>query len=69
MRSEHAAHWTAVGDLARAATFVDVDLVDLARRARGLRCEVIRNLDDEERCLLIAEVLQDDVSCRDQSDG
>ncbi len=69
MRSEHAAHWTAVEDLALAATYVEVDLVDLARRAGGLRCELSRDLDDEERCLLIAEVLQEGVSCMDQSDG
>ncbi len=69
MRSEHASHWTAVEDLARAAAHTEVDLVDLAQRAGGLRSDLSRDLDDEERCLLIAEVLQDDVMCQDQSDG
>lgn len=69
MRSEHASHWTAVGELARAAALTEVDLGDLARRAGGLRSDLSRDFDDEERCLLIAEVLQDDVPCHDQSDG
>jgi hypothetical protein len=69
MRCEHAPHWAAVGDLARAANEPDVDLVALALRAKRLRFDLHRDLDEEERSLLIAEVLQDDVTSTDQSDG
>jgi len=69
MRGEHATHWAAVGELAQAACRPDVDLVDLAARARRLRRDLHHDLDEEERCLLIAEVLQDEVMNTDQSDG
>lgn len=69
LRREHASDWAAVGELARAAEQPDVDLVALALRAKILRLDLRRDLDQEERCLLIAEVLQDDESSSDQSDG
>jgi hypothetical protein len=69
MKREHAPHWTAVVELASAADQPDADLAALALRANVVRCELRRGLDEEERCLLIAEVFQDDVTSTDQSDG
>jgi hypothetical protein len=69
MRRAHAPDWAAVTELARAADQADADLAELAQRAKRLRLDLRRDLDQEERCLLIAEVLQDDVMSTDQSDG
>ena len=69
MRLQHAADWEAVAELAREASEPDADLCDLAARAKRLRLHLHNDLDEEERCLLIAEVLQDDLGNTDQSDG
>jgi hypothetical protein len=69
LRRAHAPDWAAVTELARAADRADADLAELAQRAKSLRLDLRRDLDQEERCLLIAEVLQDDVTSTDQSDG
>jgi hypothetical protein len=69
MRLAHAAHWEAAAELAREANEPDADLCALAARAKLLRLDLHNDLDEEERCLLIAEVLQDDVGNTDQSDG
>ncbi len=69
MQRAHSADWAAAADFARAADRPGADLHLLARRAARLRSDLIRNLEEEERCLLIAEVLQDDVSSHEQSDG
>jgi hypothetical protein len=69
MRLQHAADWEAVAELAREASEPDADLCELAARAKRLRLHLHNDLDEEERCLLIAEVLQDDLGNADQSDG
>jgi len=69
MRAAHAAHFMAVEELARAAVRPDADLGKLAPVVARLRSSLRRDLDDDERCLLVAEVLQDDASSTDQTDG
>lgn len=69
MRAAHAAHFIALEELARAAVRPDADPRQLARVLASLSSSLRRDLDEDERCLLIAEVLQDDVSNSDQTDG
>lgn len=69
MRAAHATHFFAAEQLARAAVRPEVDPRELAQRLRDLRFELRRDLDEDERCLLIAEVLQDHACGTDQTDG
>lgn len=69
MRAAHAGHFFAAEELARAAMRPDSDARGLALRLSDLRFELRRDLDEDERCLLIAEVLQDHSCDTDQTDG
>ncbi len=69
MRAAHAAHYIAVEELARAAQLPGADVGKLAAGLSILRSKLRRDLDEDERCLLIAETLQDDECGCDQTDG
>lgn len=69
MRAAHANHFFEAEELARAAILPECDARDLAQRLCDLRFDLRRDLDEDERCLLIAEVLQDHAHGTDQTDG
>lgn len=69
MRAAHAAHYIAVEELARAAVRPDADPHTLALGFVTLRSKLRHDLDEDERCLLVAEILQDDECGCDQTDG
>ena len=69
MRAAHATHFFAAEELARAAVKPESDPRELAARLCDLRFDLCRDLDEDERCLLIAEVLQDHAYGQDQTDG
>lgn len=69
MRAAHANHFFAAEELARAAARPESDTRELALKLCDLRYELRRDLDEDERCLLIAEVLQDHAYGTDQTDG
>jgi len=69
IQAAHAPRIVAVEELAARAQRSDADPRELALRVVVLRSELERDLDEDERCLLLPEVLQDDVCHCDQTDG
>jgi len=69
MRAAHAADYIAVEELARAAVRPNADPSKLALGVANIHSRLRRDLDEDERCLLVAEILQDDECGCDQTDG
>ena len=69
MRAAHAADFVAVEELARVAVRPHADPRALAQGVATLKSRLRRDLDEDERCLLGAEILQDDECGCDQTDG